>query len=35
MSKPSPRVLEVKRIADITPNMCCITLGGEDAALGL
>ncbi|MDN3397333.1 siderophore-interacting protein [Psychrobacter sp. APC 3426] len=29
MSKPSPRVLEVKCIADITPNMRRITLGGE------
>ncbi len=32
MSKPSPRVLEVKRIADITPNMRRITLGGEAMA---
>lgn len=32
MSKPSPRLLEVKRIADITPNMRRITLGGEAMA---
>ncbi|MGP4713358.1 siderophore-interacting protein [Psychrobacter sp. DM8] len=29
MAKPTPRVLEVKRITDITPHMRRITLGGE------
>lgn len=29
MSKPSPRMLDVKCITDITPNMRRITLGGE------
>ncbi|MEN2750362.1 siderophore-interacting protein [Psychrobacter sp. FBL11] len=29
MAKPNPRVLEVKGITDITPNMRRITLGGE------
>jgi len=29
MAKPAPRVLEVKGIKDITPNMRRITLGGE------
>ena len=29
MTKPSPRILEVENITDITPNMRRITLGGE------
>ncbi|MBH0065616.1 siderophore-interacting protein [Psychrobacter sp. SZ93C1] len=29
MAKPTPRILEVKSIIDITPNMRRITLGGE------
>lgn len=32
MAKPNPRVLEVKGIADITPNMRRITLGGQAMA---
>jgi NADPH-dependent ferric siderophore reductase len=30
MAKPNPRLLEVIRTTYITPNMCRVTLGGDD-----